>query len=261
MLELIDVKKIYTTKAGNTIALNGINLTFPDTGMVFITGKSGSGKTTMLNVIGGLDNIDSGEIIIDGNKFSEFSPLDYDSYRNTFVGFVFQEYNLLSEYNIEKNIKIADELQGRETDDKELEDLLNSFEVSGFSSRQTNQLSGGQKQRIAIARALIKNPKIIMADEPTGALDSASGVQVMDLLKELSKDKLVIVVSHEIEFAEKYADRIIRIVDGSVVEDGTLSDIESKNNIYENDSELSVKSGSQLSNEETNKLVFRKFFK
>lgn len=255
MLELIDVKKVYTTKAGNTVALNGINLTFPDTGMVFITGKSGSGKTTMLNVIGGLDNIDSGEIIIDGNKFSEFSPLDYDSYRNTFVGFVFQEYNLLSEYNIEKNIKIADELQGRETDEKELENLLNSFEVSGFSSRQTNQLSGGQKQRIAIARALIKNPKIIMADEPTGALDSASGIQVMDLLKELSKDKLVIVVSHEMEFAEKYADRIIRIVDGNIVEDVTLSDTEIKNNVYENDSELLVKLGSQLTEEETGKLV------
>lgn len=255
MLELINVKKTYVTKAGDTVALNGINITFPDTGMVFITGKSGSGKTTLLNTIGGLDKIDEGEIIIDGNKFSEFTPLDYDSYRNTFVGFVFQEYNLLSEYTIEKNIKIADELQGKETNDEELEKLLTTFDVNGFATRKTNQLSGGQKQRIAIARALIKNPKIIMADEPTGALDSASGIQVMDLLKELSKDKLVIVVSHEKDFAEKYADRIIRIVDGRIVDDVTLKEVEISGNIYESDIGMSVKAGAELTKEETTQLL------
>ena len=189
MLELINVKKTYTTKAGNTVALNGINIVFPNKGMVFVTGKSGSGKTTLLNVVGGLDSIDSGEIIIDGRKFSSFTPADYDSYRNTFVGFVFQEYNLLSEYTVEKNIGMANELQGNQTDEETLNGLLETVGIEGYAKRNPTEMSGGQKQRVAIARALIKNPKIILADEPTGALDSASGKQVMELLKELSKEK------------------------------------------------------------------------
>ncbi len=255
MLELIDVRKVYTTKAGDTIALKGVSIKFADKGMVFISGKSGSGKTTLLNSIGGLDKIDGGEIIVDGKKFSEFTPADYDSYRNTMVGFVFQEYNLLNEYSIEKNINIADELQGRNTDEKELNALLRKFEISEYEKRKPNQLSGGQKQRVAIARALIKNPKIILADEPTGALDSNTGIQVMDLLKELSKEKLVIVVSHELSFAEKYADRIIRIVDGQVVEDVTLSDVAVNDNIYDGEQEIIVKAGAKLNADETKKLV------
>lgn len=255
MLQLIDVKKTYITKAGNTTALNGINITFPDKGMVFITGKSGCGKTTLLNVIGGLDSIDEGEIIIDGKKFSEFSSADYDSYRNTFVGFVFQEYNLLTEYTVEKNIDIAEELQGRKASKEELEEMLKVVDIGGYSQRKPTQMSGGQKQRVAIARALIKNPKIIMADEPTGALDSASGVQVMELLKKLSKEKLVIVVSHELDFAEKYADRIIRIIDGKIVEDITLNEVEVKGNIFESETEMIVKAGSQLNQKETQHLV------
>ncbi len=255
MLELIDVRKVYTTKAGDTVALNGVSIKFADKGLVFISGKSGCGKTTLLNTIGGLDKIDGGEIIVDGKKFSEFSPADYDSYRNTMVGFVFQEYNLLNEYTIEKNINIADELQGRKTDIEELRGLLSKFEIEEYEKRKPNQLSGGQKQRVAIARALIKNPKIILADEPTGALDSATGIQVMDLLKELSKDKLVIVVSHENSFAEKYADRIIRIVDGQVVEDVTLSDVFVQENVYDSEEEIIVKSGAKLNGIETEKLV------
>lgn len=255
MLELIDVRKVYTTKAGDTIALKGVSIKFADKGMVFISGKSGCGKTTLLNAIGGLDKIDSGEIIIDGKKFSEFTPADYDSYRNTMVGFVFQEYNLLNEYSIEKNINIADELQGRKTDIEELRGLLNKFEIGEYEKRKPNQLSGGQKQRVAIARALIKNPKIILADEPTGALDSTTGIQVMDMLKELSKDKLVIVVSHENSFAEKYADRIVRIIDGQVVEDATLSDISVEENVYDSEEEIIVKSGAKLNEKETEKLV------
>ena len=246
MLELVNLKKTYKTKAGDTVALNGINLKFADKGMVFITGKSGCGKTTLLNMIGGLDNLDSGDIIVDGKKFSEFTLGDYDNYRNTLVGFVFQEYNLLPEFNIGKNINIANELQGKKPEEHQVENLLETVEIGGYEHRKPAQLSGGQKQRVAIARALIKNPKIVLADEPTGALDSATGIQVMDILKELSKDKLIIIVSHEMDFAEKYADRIIRIVDGQVVEDITLSDVEVKDSVYDLGEEVIVKTGVKL---------------
>ena len=255
MLELIDVKKSYKTKAGETVALNGVSLKFADKGLVFITGKSGCGKTTLLNMIGGLDNLDSGDIIVDGKKFSEFTLNDYDNYRNTLVGFVFQEYNLLTEFNVKKNINIANELQGKKPDANQVENLLNTVEIGGYENRKPAQLSGGQKQRVAIARALIKNPKIVLADEPTGALDSATGIQVMDILKELSKDKLIIIVSHEIEFAEKYADRIIKIVDGQVEEDITLSDVEVKDSVYDLGQELVVKTGVKLNKEEGEKVL------
>jgi ABC-type lipoprotein export system ATPase subunit len=214
MLQLQNVTKIYKTKAGDVKALNGISLTFPDSGLVFITGKSGCGKTTLLNVIGGLDGIDSGEICVQDKKFSSFSATEYDSYRNTFIGFIFQEYNLLPEFTVEKNIKIAMELQGQKTDDEEFEKLLKDVEIDEFRDRNPSELSGGQRQRVAIARALVKHPRIIMADEPTGALDSDTGEQVLETLKKLSKKTLVIVVSHDKEFAEKYADRIIHLVDG-----------------------------------------------
>lgn len=255
MLELISVKKAYKTKAGVTVALNGINLKFADKGLVFITGKSGCGKTTLLNMIGGLDNLDSGDIIVDGKKFSEFALTDYDNYRNTLVGFVFQEYNLLPEFSVKKNINIANELQSKTSEGKEVKKLLDTVDIGGLESRKPAQLSGGQKQRVAIARALIKNPKIVLADEPTGALDSATGVQVMDILKELSKDKLVIVVSHEREYAEKYADRIIKMVDGQVVEDISLSDVEINESVYELDQEIIVKTGTKLNKEEADKVI------
>lgn len=180
MLQLKDVKKIYTTKAGEVHALNGVSITFPSTGLVFITGKSGCGKTTLLNVIGGLDGIDEGEIYIQDKQFSTFSAKEYDSYRNTFVGFVFQEYNLLSEFTVEYNIKIAMELQGREMDEEALDKLLKDVGIEDLKNRKPSELSGGQRQRVAIARALVKEPRIIMADEPTGALDGATGIQVLD---------------------------------------------------------------------------------
>lgn len=251
MLQLIDVKKIYSTKAGNVAALDGVSLTFPETGMVFVIGKSGSGKTTLLNVIGGLDGIDSGEILVCGKKFSEFTDTEYDSYRNTLVGFIFQEYNLLPDYNIEKNVSIANELQGRNTETKDVESILNSVGIENFEGRKPGEYSGGQKQRVAIARALIKNPKIIMADEPTGALDSNTGIQVLNELKNLSKEKLVIVISHDLELANKYADRIIRLVDGKVVEDYTYSEKEIETNVFDDGEKLLIKSGSDLTAVET----------
>ncbi len=255
MLELINVKRVYTSKAGETSALNEVSLTFPDKGLVFITGKSGSGKTTLLNVIGGLDGFDSGEIIIQGKKFSEFTQEEYDSYRNTFVGFIFQGYNLLSEYTIEKNIRLANELQGKESNVGEINALLESVDLAGLNHRLPSELSGGQKQRVAIARALIKNPKIIIADEPTGALDSNTGIQVIETLKKLSKDRLVIIVSHDLELAEKYADRIIGLIDGNIVSDVTLSDTAIKGNVAENGDDFIVKSRSELTPEENKSLL------
>ncbi len=255
MLQLQNVKKEYQMKAGEVHALNGVSLTFPETGLVFITGKSGCGKTTLLNVIGGLDGIDEGEILIQDKKFSSFSAEEYDSYRNTFIGFIFQEYNLLPEYTVEKNIKIAMELQGRQVDDQAFENLLKDVEIDELKHRKPAELSGGQRQRVAIARALVKQPRIIMADEPTGALDSGTGIQVLDTLKKLSKKTLVIVVSHDREFAEKYADRIVHLEDGKVVQDVTFTDKEIESNIGEQGDKVIVREGADLSETEKDTLA------
>ncbi|MBR1974264.1 MAG: ATP-binding cassette domain-containing protein [Clostridia bacterium] len=255
MLQLQNVTKTYKTKAGEVRALNGVSLTFPASGLVFITGKSGCGKTTLLNVIGGLDGIDEGEILIQDKKFSTFSATEYDSYRNTFIGFIFQEYNLLPEFTVEKNIKIAMELQGRKADDAELEKLLKDMDIDGLKNRHVSELSGGQRQRVAIARALVKQPRIIMADEPTGALDSGTGIQVLDTLKKLSQKTLVIVVSHDREFAEKYADRIIHLEDGNVAQDVTFTAREIQGNVSEQGDTLIVREGSELSESEKDALA------
>ena len=220
MLETKNLKKVYKTKKGVSVeALKGISLKFPETGMVFLLGKSGSGKSTLLNLLGGLDQYDDGEIIIKGVSSKDFKQNHFDSYRNTYVGFIFQEYNVLEEFTVGANIALAIELQGRKADDEEINRILKQVDLEGFGDRKPNELSGGQKQRVAIARALVKNPQIIMADEPTGALDSNTGRQVFDTLKKLSEDKLVIVVSHDREFAEYYGDRIIELSDGNVVSD------------------------------------------
>lgn len=255
MLKLTNVKKIYTTKAGDVAALDGINLVFPDNGLVFVTGASGSGKTTLLNVIGGLDGINEGEININGRSFSSLDAKESDSYRNTFVGFVFQEYNLLPDYTVRQNIEMANELQGKKTTDEEFENLLDLMGISGHGQRLPSELSGGQKQRVAIARALLKNPQILMADEPTGALDSVNGIQIMEILKNLSKTKLVIIVSHDLELAEKYADRIIRLKDGLVVEDFEINDVEIDGNCHVSENSISILEGASLNDDEAKKLV------
>lgn len=222
MLEVKNLTKLYKTKGGADVrALDDVSLKFPETGMVFLLGKSGSGKSTLLNVCGGLDSPTSGEVIVKGRSSKSFSQGDFDSYRNTFVGFIFQEYNVLNEFTVEDNIALALELQGKPKDKKSISRLLDQVDLSGLAKRKPNTLSGGQKQRIAIARALIKSPEIIMADEPTGALDSATGKQVFDTLKKLSHDKLVLVVSHDRDFAEQYGDRIIELKDGKVFSDIT----------------------------------------
>lgn len=220
MLETKNLKKVYKTKKGVSVeALNGVSLKFPETGMVFLLGKSGSGKSTLLNLLGGLDKYDDGEIIIKGVSSKDFKQSHFDSYRNTYVGFIFQEYNVLEEFTVGANIALAIELQGRKAENEEINRILKQVDLEGFGDRKPNELSGGQKQRVAIARALVKNPQIIMADEPTGALDSNTGRQVLDTLKKLSEDKLIIVVSHDREFAEFYGDRIIELSDGNVISD------------------------------------------
>lgn len=254
MIELKNVRKIYKTKIGETAALDGVSLTFPDKGLVFITGKSGSGKTTMLNVIGGLDGFDEGEIIIGGRSFKDLTAKDYDNYRNTFIGVVFQEYNLLPEYTVEKNIKIATELQGIEATDEQVDSLLSQVEILPYKKRLPSQLSGGQMQRVAIARALIKNPHIILADEPTGALDSVTGVQVIETFKKLSETKLVIIISHDLELAEKYADRIISLKDGKIIGDVLVEDSVVEGGVYDGDV-FYVKAGAKLTNEEGKQLI------
>lgn len=223
MLETKELVKIYKPKKGVPVkALDKVSLKFPDKGMVFLLGKSGSGKSTLLNVLGGLDSYDGGEIIIKGVSSKNFKQQHFDSYRNTYVGFIFQEYNVLDEFSVGANIALAIELQNRKASDGEINDILKQVDLEGFGNRKPNELSGGQKQRVAIARALVKKPQIIMADEPTGALDSNTGRQVFDTLKKLSETKLVIVVSHDREFAEQYADRIIELSDGHVISDVEL---------------------------------------
>ncbi len=258
MLELQNVTKIYRTKGKDVVALNGVSLCFEEKGMVFITGKSGSGKTTMLNVIGGLDNFDSGKLIVKGKSFDSFKQKDFDSYRNSFIGFVFQEYNLLDEMTVEKNISLAMELQGqRKRDVKSINALLKRVDLEGLNNRRPAELSGGQKQRVAIARALVKKPQVILTDEPTGALDTQSGIQVMDLLKELSRERLVIIVSHNLELANDYADRIIQMKDGSIEKDYQIlrDAAKQKEDVRINNDKVYVRRGAKLSAADVKTLI------
>lgn len=230
MIELKNICKTYKSKKGkSTEALKDISIKFPEKGLVFILGKSGSGKSTLLNILGGLDKYDSGDLIINEKSTRKFNNKDFDAYRNTYIGFIFQDFNLLEDYSVEKNISLSLELQNEKVKKDYIRDLLKKVGLEGFEKRKINELSGGQKQRIAIARALIKNPNVILADEPTGNLDSVTGRQIFDLLKELSKEKLIIIVSHDDESADRYADRIIELKDGNIIRDTDKKSNELKN--------------------------------
>lgn len=264
MIEARNLKKVYAPKKGVEVhALDDVSLRLPDTGMVFILGKSGSGKSTLLNVLGGLDTIDSGEIIIKGQSTKDFKQSGFDSYRNTYVGFIFQEYNILEEFTVGANIALAIELQGRKATNQEINDILAEVDLTGLGSRKPNELSGGQKQRVAIARALVKKPEIIMADEPTGALDSNTGRQVFDTLKELSKKKLVLIVSHDREFSELYADRIIELADGKIISDveydKEASEKEDEPNLSYVGKEITIKDGYELT--EADRIAINEYIK
>ena len=218
MLQLKNIYKTYSSKNGVTHrALENVSLKFAEKGLVFILGKSGSGKSTLLNLIGGIDNYDRGEIIFNGKNFSEFKESDYDYYRNSCIGFVFQDFNLLENLTVFENVSLALELQSKKDDEKIL-DLLNKMGVSHLKNRMINELSGGQRQRVSIARALIKNPSIILADEPTGALDSATGRLVMDLFHKVHEreGKTIVLITHNNDLAQE-TERIITIKDGQIV--------------------------------------------
>ena len=226
MIEIIGLTKIYKAKKGAPcLALNNVSFTLPDKGMIFILGKSGSGKSTFMNLLGGLDTITSGEIIADGKKFSEFTEKDYSAYRNSYAGFVFQDFCLIESFSVKENIALSLDLQSR-YDEQKVNDIIKKLDLESLQDRMPKELSGGQRQRVAIARALIKEPKLILADEPTGNLDSISAKQVLVTLKELSTNNLVVVVSHNPDDAEKYGDRIIEIADGKI-----LHDVEKNNSI------------------------------
>lgn len=224
MLVVENLTKIYRPKKGKPVtAINNVSLQLPQKGMVFLLGKSGSGKSTLLNLLGGLDSYTSGDILIKGKSTKDFKSSDFDSYRNTYIGFIFQEYNVLEEYTVSKNIALALELQHKKADPDEIKSIMSNVDLeTELFDRRIDELSGGQKQRVAIARAIVKNPDIIMADEPTGSLDSLTGKQVFETLKKLSQDRLVIVVSHDRESAELYGDRIIELADGKIVNDMAL---------------------------------------
>lgn len=217
MLQIKNITKTYINGTNKTVALKGISISFPDKGMVFIVGKSGAGKSTLLNIIGGLDKMDSGEIIIDNHSTNDFSKNDFDAFRNYHIGFIFQEFNLIDDLTVKENIAIALKIQAKKSDTTTIDEALKLVNLEGLGYRSPKELSGGQKQRIAVARALVKNPNIILADEPTGALDSNTGYEIMSSLKTLSKDKLVIVVTHDEESANFFADEIIKINDGNIV--------------------------------------------
>ncbi len=221
MLELKDIKKTYITGDEKVEALKGISLKFRESEFVSILGQSGCGKTTLLNIIGGLDRYTSGDLIINGKSTKKFKNRDWDAYRNYKVGFVFQSYNLIGHQTILSNVELALTIGGISKKERK-ERAIKALEEVGLKDhihKKPNQLSGGQMQRVAIARALVNNPDIILADEPTGALDTKTSIQVMDILKKISKDKLIIMVTHNPELAEKYSSRIIRILDGTITED------------------------------------------
>ena len=218
MIELKNVSKSYRLANGiEKKALNCVSLNFPDTGLVFVVGKSGSGKSTLLNIIGGLDKEDSGEVIVDGKSLKQFKNEDYDYYRNEYIGFVHQEANLIPDYNVYENIMISLKLKGMKISYEDCDKLLDYLSLNGLGNRNINELSGGEKMRVSIARALVKNPKILICDEPTGSLDLETGNQIFKILKSVSKDRLVIVVTHDINNAKVYGDYLIQIDNGSII--------------------------------------------
>ena len=228
MLELINIKKEYPAGEGKVEALKGISLQFRKSEFVSILGPSGCGKTTMLNIIGGLDQYTSGDLVINGRSTKNYKDRDWDSYRNHSVGFVFQSYNLIPHQTVLQNVELALTLSGVSKAErrKRAKEALERVGLGDQLRKKPNQMSGGQMQRVAIARAIVNNPDIILADEPTGALDTETSKQVMDILREIAKDRLVIMVTHNPEIAEEYSTRIVRVVDGLVISDSAPLTVE-----------------------------------
>ena len=231
MLELKNIKKTYRVGDVETKALDDISVSFREQEFVAILGTSGSGKTTCLNIIGGLDRYDSGDLIINGKSTKNFKDREWDAYRNNSIGFIFQSYNLISHLSIVANVEMGMTLSGVSAAEKHrrAQEALEKVGLKDHLHKKPNQLSGGQMQRVAIARALANDPDILLCDEPTGALDTVTSVQIMDLIKEIAGDKLVIMVTHNPELAEKYADRIVKFQDGKIISDSNPYSFEKEN--------------------------------
>ena len=232
MISVKNLTKVYKTKRGNIYALNNVSFTLPETGMVFIVGKSGSGKSTLLNMISGLDKFTSGEIISGGNSLENMSMAEREKYLSSYIGYVFQDYRLIEDFTVRQNVALAADISDS---DRSPDELLSLVGLEGYENRLPKELSGGQKQRVAIARALVKKPKVILADEPTGNLDQNTTKEILKLLKSISNDTLVLIVSHNLRDADEYADRVIELADGKVIKD------KSRVNGYDNN--FSIKDG------------------
>ena len=242
MLELNNIVKDYISGDTRVTALKGINLRFRDSEFVSILGQSGCGKTTMLNIIGGLDQYTSGDLKINGRSTKKFKDRDWDAYRNNSIGFVFQSYNLIPHQTVLANVELALTLSGVSKSERRKR-AIEALEKVGLKEqihKKPNQMSGGQMQRVAIARALVNDPDILLADEPTGALDTETSVQIMEILKEIAKDRLIIMVTHNPELAEQYSTRIIRLLDGQITDDtDAYSEEQMKADIQEKEQKLS----------------------
>lgn len=236
MLKLVNILKEYPTGDSKVTALQGLDIEFRKNEFVSILGPSGCGKTTLLNLIGGLDSYTSGDLIINGKSTKDFTDRDWDVYRNRSIGFVFQSYNLISHQAVLSNVELALTLSGVSKSErrKRAMEALEKVGLGDQMHKKPNQLSGGQMQRVAIARALVNNPEILLADEPTGALDSVTSIQIMEILREIAKDRLVIMVTHNPELAENYSTRIVRLLDGKLIDD---------TNPYKTDTEATVQKG------------------
>ena len=233
-MKIEGLSKDYKIEQGTDVhALRNVSFGLPDKGMIFILGRSGSGKTTLLKLLAGLDKPNSGAVYFHGQNISSFSAHQSDCYRNTYCGFIFQEYNLLPELSVEGNISLSLEMQGEKETKERVKAALEEVGLEGYEKRKVFELSGGQRQRVAIARALIKRPEIIFADEPTGALDKETGRSVLGLLKRLSVERLVLIVTHDREDAEEYGDRIIELEDGAVIGDTEPTQRESEQKGFE----------------------------
>lgn len=235
MIKITNLNKYYKSGQGSYHALKNINLTFPDKGLVFITGKSGSGKSTLLNIIGGIDSYDSGDLEINNISTKSFSKEDYNTYRNTYIGFIFQEFNVIKSLTVYENVALSIQLHHKRVKEnhQKILDVISQVGLKNKEHRKMNQISGGEKQRVAIARALIKNPQVIIADEPTGNLDSKNRDIVINILKKLAEDRLVLVVTHDQHLANLYADRTIVIKDGEVINDTKTNEplVSNQNNL------------------------------
>ena len=255
MIKVENLTKIYKSKnRTNCIALDHVSFTLPDNGMVFVLGKSGSGKSTLLNLLGGLDEFEGGEIFFENERISKFTKYDFYDYRCRHIGFVFQDFHLLEELTVEENVALVFDLESADYGDK-IQSSLQKVGMEQYASRYPRELSGGQKQRVAMARAIAKSPEVILCDEPTGNLDADNSRQVLNLLKEFSKTKLVIIVSHNVPDAENYADRILELRDGQIIRDDVRRDGYSNTFDIDQEGTLTLPYNKTLSGEQIDNMV------